>query len=269
MPSQDLYKERTNLRTAVVTLIVLMFGVALLYISTSWQWLKDRSAIQSVTEQLGGLLIASVALALIWELVAKRAFLSELMSEARLAEEIRNAGIVTVPRDFYRDIDWPQLFQRTKQLDIYFAYGRTWRGANRNELLTLAKRSDVQIRVVLPDPENNTIVEDLAKRFDMSPETLRLTIKEASKDFIDIFSGEEAVVEFSLWYLSLSPLFSMYRFDYTTILTFHKHRPDRVTDIPILVVEEGGTFYKFLQDEFTAFTKEQSSLAKRVFPETE
>jgi len=58
----------------------------------------DHPGTQSVARSLAGFLIVSVAIAMLWQLRIKRAFLEEVMAKARLAEEVRAAGVVMLTR---------------------------------------------------------------------------------------------------------------------------------------------------------------------------
>ncbi len=268
MTTPDLHVERTNLWTVIVATAIAILGVLLLF-AANWQWLASYPGIQAVVRELGGLLVASVALSILWELVAKRAFLAELMAKAKLGEDVRTAGLISIPKDFYRDIDWSYLFRNVEKLDVFIAYGGTWRGANRASILALAERPGAQVRIVLPDPDNDAIVSELARRFYKSNEAIRTRILEATDDFIGIFNNPpKTVADFSLWYTPTTPLFSLYRFDSISIITLHTHRSGR-WNIPVFMVEKGGSIYEFIEQEFEAFVDGQHRFARQIFPKPE
>lgn len=266
MSERDIYIERTNLRTILTAIFTAVLGVCLLYLAANWTYLTQYPSIQSVIRELGGLVIASIALALLWELAAKRAFLSELMSKARLAEDVRSAGLINIVQDFYRGIEWPRLIKNVTKFDVFFAYGRTWRNTNNAELLALARRHDIRVRIVLPDPDNQDLMSELARRFSTTTDEIRKLIEEASSEFIKIFGhGSKTNSQFSLWYLSTTPVFSFYRFDSIAILALYRHTKVR-GQIPTFVVEQGGTIYDFIRSEFDEFIKEPDGLARKVYP---
>lgn len=268
MPESKLYSERTNLRVILGAIVVSLIGVVFLFLSTNWQWLSNHPNVQTVVRELGGLLIASVAIASLWEFVAKRAFLAELMAKAKLAEEVRAAGLVTITTDFQRGIDWAKLFKTVTKLDIFFAYGGTWRGSNTPELRALALRPGVRIRVVLPDPEDNALMHELGRRFNTTNEDIKRKILDAVDDFKKIFSvSSQSTRTFSLWYLPSSPVLSFYRFDHVAIIALYNHRKER-GGIPTFVVQEGGKLYDFIRQEFDSFIREPNGLARRVYPTT-
>lgn len=72
---QSYLKERTNLRTTVVSLLVLFVGFTLLVISEAIDFIANKSWLKSIVANFGGLLVATISIALLWELFSKRAFL--------------------------------------------------------------------------------------------------------------------------------------------------------------------------------------------------
>jgi len=91
------------------------------------------------------------------------------------------------------------------------------------ELRTLAERGECRIRIILPNPNNQTVIEELAGRFNTKPETLKEKIKEAVEEFTSIF-GEDSKVTFELYYINRVPLFTYYRFDDLCIASFYNHQ---------------------------------------------
>lgn len=264
MAIPKLYRERTNLWTVLAQIVVFLLGILCLFLAAKWQWLASYPGIQTVVRDFGGMLVATVTITILWQLVVRRAFLAELMAMAKLAEEVRAAGLVTLTNDFQRGIDWPQLFRTVNKLDIFFAYGRTWRGTNSAELRALAGRPGVRVRVVLPDPNDDALMSELARRFSMTPSDVKKEVEEASGDFKKTFvEFSQSVAQFTLWYLPASPVFSFYRFDHLAILALYKHSPGR-GEVPTFVVEQGGTLYDFVRQEFEAFIREPNGLARRV-----
>ena len=263
MPSSKLYSERTNLQTIVVAISAFIVGIFLLLISEMWQQLKSFPPIYALVRDLGALLVSTVTIATLWELAGKKAFAAELMAKAKLAEEVKTAGINRVTTDFVRDIDWQQLFKTSNTLDIFICYGRTWRNTNRDELIKIAQRSNTKIRVILPDPDKHEVMKELSIRFATSSDDIKDKIVEASNDFKDIFKNSN----FSLWYFSKCPVYSFYRFDHLIVLALFKHGTKR-GKVPVFIVEEGGTIYKFVKEELNLLTQETDGLARQVFPST-
>ncbi|MCL1556203.1 hypothetical protein [Xanthomonas nasturtii] len=90
-------KEVTNLRTYVVSSIVFIGGVILLICAEWFSFSEGYLWLKSITSNLGALLVASVSIAMLWELFSKRSFLDELLAKTGLAEDIRTVGITGRP----------------------------------------------------------------------------------------------------------------------------------------------------------------------------
>ena len=266
MAGNNLYRERTTLRTVITMIGAIVAGGVSLYLATALSFLIRHPNIQILLRELGALLIASVGVALLWELASKRAFVAELMSRARMTEEVRSSGLARIVQDFNRDIDWPDLLKKVRRLDIFFAYGETWRNNNSPYLEELAQRSGVRVRVVLPDPNDGPLMAELGRRFRMTPTEVQDHVKKAEKHFVDLFGDStKSKVDFSLWHMAESPVFSFYRFDDTAILALYKHAKGR-GKIPTFVLADGGTLYEFVRNEFSEFVRDPGGLAKLIFP---
>jgi hypothetical protein len=79
MATDDVLIERTTLWHMIVSLAVAGLGIALLFAAAKLRWMIDHPRTQSVARSLAGLLIVSVAIAMLWQLRIKRAFLEEVM----------------------------------------------------------------------------------------------------------------------------------------------------------------------------------------------
>src|SRR6266705_3081099 len=184
----SLYRERTSLRTIIATLILLVIGLAMLMPVNEWDWLRDKHHhIVVFFRELSALVVMTVAVTLMWELAAKRAFVDELLSKARkalsgvieetqVADELRAAGLKVFTTDFWHGIDWLTLFRESNTLDLFFSHARGWVGAHTPQLKELARRPGARIRVVLPNPENPEIVAEMARRFVNSPSEEQMNI---------------------------------------------------------------------------------------------
>jgi hypothetical protein len=261
-----LYSERTNLRTFVLAIIVAFLGFILLYFSFSG-YLKGVEVWQTVVENVGSFFLIAGLIAFLWELWVKRAFLDEILAKVQMADEVKQAGFVRVTDTFHRGIDWEQLFRSVRKLDIFFAYGHTWRSTHSEELKAVATRKDARIRVVLPDYEDAQTVSELARQFNYSPEKLKSLIREAEKDFKDLrHINANNGAQIDIWLLPSVPHFSFYRFDHLAIIALNSHSRERVP-VPTFVVEMGGTLYDYIRKEFEAMIK-KDGLA-RIVPSKE
>lgn len=258
-----LVKERVNLYTLLIAIGVAALGIFLLYLSSSKNLWESREVWQIVIQNVGSLMLVAVAITLLWELRLKRAFLDEVLAKAQVSKEVTFAGIVKITDSFHHDIDWKSYFQTVNKLDIFFAYGQTWRKIHREELREVANREGARIRVVLPDPEDEQTVSELARRFECNNEELKKLIQEAKEDFLSLQSEKVGKgAQINIWFLPAAPHFTFYRFDRIGIIALYTHRRKQ-PPVPTFVVEKGGTLYDYIRKEFNAMI-EQGGLAKCV-----
>ena len=258
-----LLRERVTLRTLLIALVVAALGVGLLFVAGHRDWWKNNEVWQTVIQNVGALLLVTVAISLLWELRGKRAFVDEVLAKAQISKEITFAGIVKITDSFHHDIDWKSYFQTVNKLDIFFAYGRTWRNTHIEELREAASRQGARIRVVLPDPEDQQTILELARRFYYQPEELKTLIQDAENQFRSLQSTAGAKgAQIDIWFLPATPQFTFYRFDRTAILALYSHRKERAP-IPTFVCEMGGTLYDYVRKEFEAMIC-SDGLARRV-----
>ena len=273
--ARDLNRENVNLRMAFAAVGVGAIGLILLLIS---YFLEGHNFWQPFFSNLASLLIATIPITLIWELFAKRAFIDEVNKEIGLQEslkeiksilklhgDLQTSGLRRATRD-YMSLDWMGLFKKVKNLDVFLAYGRTWRGRYNTQLKELAARSNVNVRVVFPDPDNAELITALAHRIhEKTPEDIRKEIIEAMTEFSNIFAhGEGNGAKLSMWYTSALPNFTIYIFDETIIMTLYTHRMQRI-NVPTFIFEHGGSIYDFMREEFDALIDEKNEVSRRIY----
>jgi len=266
MSKESAWHEVTTLKTILAALVLAGIGVLCLY-STSdnppGSWYATHLGYQAVVREVGALLITTVALYLVWELVAKRAFVRELRAEIELPIALAEAGLIGIAvSDFIRGLDWQKSLNECNRLDMWVSYASTWRNSNRDALQALATRHGAHVRVFLPDPDNTIAVSELASRYDMAPTELERRVREAARDYQEIFSGKRA--NFELWYVATAPVFSFYRFDNHAYMSFYKHRRAREYAPPTIVITKSGALWEFLELELHAFTTGPTPLGRRL-----
>ncbi|MBU7046558.1 MAG: hypothetical protein HXS54_08985 [Theionarchaea archaeon] len=245
-----LLKERVNLRTVFIAAIAAGLGVLLLYISAHEDWWEGQETWRIVIQNMGSLLFVTVAITIMWELWGKRAFLDEILAKVQVSRDMTSAGIIQVAKSFHHDIEWKDYFHTVKELDIFFAYARTWRNTYISELREVATREGTRIRVLLPDPEDAQTVHELARRFNYTDEEVQGRIREAEAYFRKLYPSESSQgAKIEIWFFPAAPVFSFYRFDTIVVLTLLSHRRDLV-EVPAFVCEEGGTLYEYILQEF-------------------
>ena len=154
-----------------------------------------------------------------------------------------------------------QLFAESTKLDIFFAYGSTWRNTHSDELDRFVKRGDARIRVVLPDYADDQTMTELTRRFGYGKEDLIRRVTEAQEYFSrlnEVARTYGSAVD--VWALPAAPQFTFYRFDNKAILALYSHRKER-TAVPTLVLAKGN-LYEFIKREFDAMIKD-NGLAKK------
>jgi hypothetical protein len=114
-----------------MAIAVASLGVLLLVLSS----FLASPELRAIVRDLGSLLIVSVAIAILWELHAKRAFVAELLATTNLAEDIETTGLAGASAKWHGEIDWRKLFASADTFELLFTYGRTWR--NTNSTLTI------------------------------------------------------------------------------------------------------------------------------------
>jgi len=257
-----LYKRTTSLVVWISAVALAVVGIILLYVVSLDGFWAGHESLQTVVRDAASLFLVTGTITVIWQLLGKREFQNELFAIARISEEIRSAGIIAYTPSFLRNIDWDALFAGVRQLDVFFAYGRTWRATHDEELKAIAGRHGATIRVVLPDPLDRPTVNELARRFECNRDELQSLIEAAAQYFRDLGAenhGTGATV--GIWFLPAAPTFSFYFFDDVALLAFYTHRRERVP-VPAFLLARGGTLYDFLHQEFAAMISEENGLAR-------
>lgn len=263
-------KERTNLRTLVVSLVIFLLGIFLLFVSEASDYISKSTWLKAVVANLGGLLVATISIATLWELFSKRAFLDELLAKAGLADDIRSLGLVGLSVNPMRGPDFSKLIKGANKLDIFVCYANTWRANFEEDLRILARKPGIRVRLIVPNPDNKDIMKELAHRFGTAtPEILSEKVRVAIEEFKSIFvSANNQKSDFSVWVHEENPVVSFYRFDNIAVATLYKHARGR-GNVPTFVCERGGSLYNYVEAEVDGMIKGISTheaLAKKIYP---
>jgi hypothetical protein len=244
--------ERSTLWAVIVTLVTAGLGGFVLWCSSIDKWWIEQEHWQALARNFGSLLIASVALGLLWQLVGRRAFLDEILAKAGISKELSHAGVLQITDSFHAAIPWGEMLQNVKKLDLFVAYAQTWRQSHEGELKAVVTRYGTRTRVVLPDPEDESTLLEMAGRFACSRDDARLRVEQAITFFKNLsrVAGQHGATV-KIWLYKGVPQFSFYRFDRTAILALYSHRRTRAP-VPTIVARMGGTLYNFVREEFHA-----------------
>lgn len=206
---QDLYealKERTIYGIAAFAVVFGGIGLALIVVASFDDFWKSMKWLQSLCNNLGGLLLTTFLITVFWELLGKRLFLDEILHKAGISKQIENAGIADVHPSFQQFTGWKSLFNSCSEVDIFFSYGHSWRSNHREELKSFLSINKNSLRVILPNPEDKLTVDDLARQFGLSREQVESKINEAIVDFKSMVAPEGKTSEygcFQEWYHTL------------------------------------------------------------------
>jgi hypothetical protein len=248
------YRALTTFSIVVTGIVVLLAGIALLYVGgLNTDYWKTHQGLQALVNNLGALLVISVALSAVWELVGKRAFTRELLETNKTAADVQAAGLRRIVTDYLDDPDWDELFRGVRNLDIFVAYGQTWRNLNFRSLRHLADRSNGCIRVYLPDPNKKEVINVLAERFEMSESEVVKHIADTKAAF-EALGKYKATVE--VYYYGRDRLFSFYVLDGTAVVTLYGHKKGRTPTVPTFVCRGGGSLYDFIDSELKSIHSE-------------
>ncbi len=255
-----LNRKITWLSATTISFFLFIVGLLLLWATgdnNTWLFIKYPT-INTLLKETGSIIAASGLVAIIWEISIKRTFFNEVMERVGLASDVDKAGLTGITMRFYQDIDWATLLKNTKNLDIFFSYGSTWRHINTVQLSELANRG-VSIRVVLPDPDDEDLMIQLGARYGYDKDEMQRRINGAKTDLQEKFNNSPS--ELKLYRTKVAPLFDIYKFDDVAIITIFKHRTDRVP-VPAFQLKKGGELYDFADSEIKAFFNDPNPLAQ-------
>ena len=168
----------------LIGLIVLALGIGFIYLGGEFpHYWRTHEGGDALINNLGALLVISVALGLIWELAGRRSFAREVLETFNVSADLDTAGIRHIGTRWLQDPDWVELFKNVRELDVFVAYGSTWRNTHLGQLQDMASHSGRHINVYLADPNNENLVQTLAARFDQTASDLRQRVADTKEDF--------------------------------------------------------------------------------------
>jgi hypothetical protein len=256
----SLLKERLNLRTVLCSFIVGAFGFFLLYLSRP---IDDSGyhRTSSLFREGGAVLVATVAIALLWDWVGKRAFADEILAKTNMSRDLSEAGIEIVSSSFQdKRIVWEELFKNACKLDLFISYGHTWRNSQIERIDKLLSDPDARIRVVFPDPDDADVVTALSTRYGLASDDLKKAILDAKSFFEYRKSRAKGSVE--IYFTQIVPLLSLYHFNNKVVFALYNHREGR-QPVPTFVVDRDGFLFEYFTREIEAIIGD-AARTKRV-----
>jgi hypothetical protein len=182
-----------------------------------------------------------------WTRLADPALPAEQQLPAQVANDVRVAGLRRIGTRYLSELEWAELFSAVRELDIFVAYGQTWRNLHARELAQVAERKTATIRVYLADPDDDDTVAVLAGRFDITPDELRTRIQATRKDYAALRQPGGALIE--IYCCPGDRVFSFYRFDNIAVVGLYSHARSRATSVPVFVCSAPGELFHFISDE--------------------
>jgi hypothetical protein len=223
-------------------------GVVLLIVAAQLTGPKGPTALETVIQEIGALLLVTGALSVMWDVVGRRRFTAEVLEAANLSSDVRTAKLAQLT-DNYHDIAWDDLLNGATQVDLFFAYARTWRNTHITALRRLTERQGTSTRVVLPNPNNDELMVQLGRKFAKTEDELRDLVCEAVTEFEAVSALHGAGSTLELRFSDEFPVFTYYRFDRTAVVVMYAQAPGRA-DTPTIAFEEGGMLAGFFNEQF-------------------
>ena len=258
---QWLRRQNTTLRAALVATGLVLLGVGCMGVSNSVNphprsetpAIVSRERVSDVAGELGSVLVGAAVLSVLWDVVARRAFVEELLGRINGVADLESGGLRGLTFQFLEDIEWRDLFRSSSRVDIFIAYGQGWRGLNSLNLAKFTARTGTRLRVVLPDPDDAAVVAALATRFDTDADGCASKIREAIAHFQSLRQTDEGD-RVAIWLTTQPMLFTSYRFDRTCLVALYSHQPVDV-EVPTFICEQGGSLYKYVETEFAVLVE--------------
>jgi hypothetical protein len=224
-------------RTSLIGALVVITGGLMLWLSGAEKWVGRDTGLSTLLNQLGGLLIVTGGVSLLWELRTRREFADELFAKARLGSDVQQSGLERVSMQWLEEVAWTDLFKATRDVEIFLSYGRTWRSNNAARLDEFVKRKGTKLSIYLPDPGNDHVMHTLALRYDATPEKIAAEIKESARGFAALALQGKCNVR--VYYRDGDPSFACYKFNTKTVVTLYSHKRRR-GDVPTFVLGPGS-----------------------------
>jgi hypothetical protein len=224
----------------LISVVLLTAGVAILAAGEGGQVMRN------IAVALGSALLGVGSLSLLWELGGKRSFTEEILERVGLSAEVSQAGLLRIT-DSLREIDCGSLLRETTQLDVVFVSNTTWMRTWREELRASASRPGSRMRFVVPDPDNDNVMAEIAQRFERIERQQLVNRVREVVEAVSELSQLPGTVE--LYLLPAVPVYSYYRIGDRTIIRLYENQRERMR-VPVFVCGRGGWLSGFGEEDF-------------------
>lgn len=230
-------RERLNTySTTLVAGVVAVLGLLLMALTTGMTWFDSHESFSSFANQLGGLLVVTGGLTVLWDLRGKRDLIQEVLAKVNISSDVQAAGITRLTMN-WMDLPWSELFRSSRQIDVFISYGTSWRNNNWNELQEFASKRRNRLRVFLPDPHDDATMRMLALRYDYPVGRIKANVLEMAEELAKLSVNNRADIR--VYYRAGDPTYTVYRFDETIIVTLYSNKRAR-GPVPVIMVGEGS-----------------------------
>ena len=245
-------RRMTNSRVLLAAFMAFALAVAALFA------LDDQNAWARLADGIVSALLAAGCVSLFWELSSRRAFVDEVSGMLQLREDLASAGISRLMlATTLTAVDLSDAFREAKKVDILAIYtAGGWRDQYLNELTTLVSKRRSKIRLILPNPENVAVIDEISRRFSTTPAELQGNIQRAIAFFSDLTKSRPCELE--VYLIDSVPMYAYYSVGGTSLVwSFLNER--RLSERPILAFPKDTHLGKVYGGDFEASIK----LAKR------
>lgn len=249
-----LQERATTYKTTLIAAGIAAVGLFLLWVS-GWAVLSDHDSTRSLVNELGGLLITTGGLAVLWDLRGKRDLMQEVLAKVKISSDVQSSGITQVTMNWL-EIPWDALFASSRQIDVFISYGTSWRNVHWPKLQAFAAKSGNSFRLYLPDPNDEATMAVLAKRYAFTVEKIKSNVEEMAREIASLSTPQSADIR--IYYRAGDPTYTCYRFDDQILVTLYSNKRER-GDVPALLVR-GGTFHEFFTKDFEAIRTQSTAV---------
>ncbi|WP_445257822.1 hypothetical protein [Nocardioides aurantiacus] len=253
----SLIEKLVTYKTAGWALLVAVAGIACLWGSNT-DWFDSRPVREATLNQLGGLLVTTGGLGVLWDLRGRRDMMEEVLEKVKVSSDLTTAGFNRATME-WMDVPWADLLRSAKEVEIFISRGRSWRTNNWTELQTFATDSSRKLKLYLPNPDHDATVNILAMRYSSQPEKEREEILDTARELAKLAKG--AAADIRIYYRDGDPTYTCYRFDSKVIISLYANRRER-GKIPVMVFDD-GTFHDFFVADLVAIRDQSVEVAQQ------
>lgn len=231
-------------KTRFWALLIAGVGIAIIICANL---LIPEASVRSIIVNIGGVIITTSLLSFLWDVAGKHALTQEVLGHVGLKQEIVKSGITSAHTKI-GDVPMQDLISKSRDIQLFVAYGSTWLSNNETAIQALANRRGRSLTAIFPDPTDEQTVLSLASRFTLSPEQIREKIKDGATRLLSLQIDKKATI--SIRFYKGQPTHSFYKFDDTYVAVLYNHQRKRA-DTPILITKN-GSFADFIKSDFSA-----------------